>query len=70
MATRKNKVVCPYCGSEKRFRTVFGGEGYAVGCLTAREYPSEKATVTCDACGRKYEVRAEECVFYKTRKVD
>ena len=69
MTTRKNKVVCPYCGYEKRGLSPWSGDGLKICSLTAREYPSSKVTLICDSCGRKYEVRAEKCVFYKTKKV-
>jgi len=70
MTRRKNKVVCPHCGHDKRGMSPFSGDGLAICRLTAREYPTEKATVTCDRCGKKFEVRAEECVYYTTKVVE
>ena len=69
MAYRKNKVVCPYCNAEKRGMSPFSGDGLSISMLTAREYPISNATVTCDQCGKKFEVRAEKCVYYTTRAV-
>lgn len=63
MTTRKNKIICPWCGAEK-YRRFFDDFGR----LTAYQYPSEHVDTTCDVCGKRYEVRAEECVYYKTRK--
>lgn len=63
MTTRKNKIICPWCGAEK-----MRGWFDEFGRLTALQYPAEKVDTTCDACGKRYEVRAEECVYYKTRR--
>lgn len=64
MAYRKNKVICPWCGAEK-------GIGWFsdLSRLTSLEHRPEHVDTTCDSCGRRFEVRAEECVYYKTRKV-
>ena len=64
MTTRKDKIVCPWCGAEQR-RRWFDKFGH----LTSWDHPSEHIDHNCDECGRPFEVRAEECVYYKTRKV-
>ena len=63
MTTRKDKIICPWCGAEK-MRRWFDEFGQ----LTALQYQAEKIDTTCDACGKRFEVRAEECVYYKTRR--
>ena len=63
MTTRKNKIICPWCGAEKRRSWV---DEFTR--LTSCEYRAEHVNTTCDDCGKSYEVRAEECVYYKTKK--
>jgi len=64
MTTRKNRIICPWCGAEKP-RELCDEFGW----LTVYQYPSEHVDTTCGACGKRYEVRAEACVYYKTKKV-
>lgn len=64
MTTRKNEIICPWCGTRQR-RGFFDKYNR----LTAWQYPSEHVDGKCDNCGKAFEVRAEECVFYKTKKV-
>ena len=69
MSTKKNKVICPYCGAEKRRTFAYEPDERAIMSLTAWEYPTDKVTITCDECGVRYEVRGERCIIYRTKKV-
>lgn len=64
MTVRKDRIVCPWCGAEKR-----RGWFDEFGALTSLGHRPEKVDAICDGCGKRYEVRAEECVYYKTKKV-
>ncbi len=76
MTRRKNRIVCPWCGHESTWwRDSCCGTFYTKGVnnaasLTAREYASGKVRFRCESCDRPYDVTAEKCVFYNTRKVE
>ena len=64
MTTCRDRIMCPWCGTQKRRR--FFDE---FSRLTDFEYPASHVTTACDACGRRFEVRVKTHLVYSTRKV-